>query len=308
MIANLRAEKSDRCIATTGLGSMVCDEVRDAADAYALGSLDAAEREALERHIEHCAECREFVERLTLATAALGLAAPLTAAPQALHARVMRQVENESSSAPSTGTLKRLFVPEAARPRDRFADQSDVGRDAKDGRVRWRWVQSIAAVLILFLFAACAVWIARLQTQVTRLQARSQTLQRAASDVDVQRSALMLLASEGSVRLEMQPMDPASGVTGAVVWNPDRHKCSILVSGLPSAGPDQTYHIWLVGNQRSWDSGELTTSGAGTAMRTLDLNSAYNQQGYQVVVSLQPRASSGGGDWQPVLKAWVGIQ
>jgi Anti-sigma-K factor rskA/Putative zinc-finger len=287
---------------------MNCDEVRDAADAYALGALDAADREELERHIEHCAECRDYVERLTLATSSLALAAPLTAAPAALHTRVMRQVEQESGSAQGAATLKRLIVPVQPPVGVPPANRSAAGRGASDGRVRWPWVQSIAAVLILLLFAASAVWIAKLQMQVSRLQARSQTLQRAASDVDLQRSALMLLASEGSVRLEMQPMDPASGVTGAVVWNPERHKCSILVSGLPAAAADQTYHIWLVGNQRSWDSGELTMSGSGAAMKTFDLNTVSNQQGYQVVVSLQPRSSSNGGDWQPVLKAWVGSQ
>jgi Anti-sigma-K factor rskA/Putative zinc-finger len=287
---------------------MDCDEVKEAADAYALGALDANEREALERHIEHCAGCRDYVERLTLAASSLALAAPLRAAPAALRSRVMRQVEIESGSAPGTTTLKRLFVPGQPPSGDPPARLPTTTSEKSDGRARWRWVQSIAAVLILFLFAACAIWIARLQMQVTRLQARSQTLQRAASDVDLQRSALMLLASEGSVRLEMQPMDPASGVTGAVVWNPERHKCSILVSGLPAAAPDQTYHIWLVGYQRSWDSGELAMSGSGAAMKTLDINTGSNQQGYQVVVSLQPRSSSNGGDWQPVLKAWVGSQ
>jgi hypothetical protein len=173
--------------------------------------------------------------------------------------------------------------------------------------MRWRWIQSAAAVLAVLLFAGCAVWIARLQTEVSRLQARSQALQRVASDFEGERTALLLLASEGSVRLEMQPSDPASGVSGAVIWNPDRHECSILISGLPSLPSDQTYHIWLVGNQHSWDSGEINASGTGTAMKTLDLNTMSNQRGYQVVVSLQPR-SKDGGNWQPVLKAWVGIQ
>jgi anti-sigma-K factor RskA len=284
---------------------MVCEEVRESADAYALGALDATEREALERHIEHCVECRELVEQLSLATSTLALAAPLTAAPKALHSQLMRQIAIESGPIPGTPTLKSLFASDQSISARSYgtAAHSSVG-----SRIRWRWVQSIAAVLTLLLFAACALWIARLQTQVSRLQARSQALQRAASDVDVQRSALMLLASEGSVRLEMQPMDPTSGVTGAVVWNPERHKCSILVSGLPAPGDDQTYHIWLVGNQHSWDSGELSTSGSGAAMKTLDLNPVSYQQGYQVVVSLQPRSSSNGGDWQPVLKAWVGIQ
>jgi hypothetical protein len=162
--------------------------------------------------------------------------------------------------------------------------------------------------MAVLLFIGCAVWIAGLQMQVTRLQARSQALQRVTTEFESQRSALLLLASEGSVRFEMQATEPNTGVAGAVIWNPDRHQCSILVSGLPAAAADQTYHIWLVGNQRSWDSGELSTSGTGTAEKTLDLNYMASQPGYQVVVSLQPRRSATGGSWQPILKAWVGIQ
>ena len=278
---------------------MRCEEVLESAEAYALGALDPAERD----------DCRDLVERTMLTTASLALAAPLFAAPRELRTRVFRQIQIDEES-PRSAPLKRLFVGEAGRgnPPRYQPSGSDFNSDhTAVTRRRWRWAQSVAAALAVLLFAGCALWIATLQSQVTKLQARSQALQRVTTEFEGQRSALLLLASEGSVRLEMQPADPASGVTGAVIWNPDRHKCSILVSGLPTASADQTYHIWLVGNQRSWDSGELNTSGTGTAERTLDLNTMSSQTGYQVVVSLQPR-SSGGGSWQPVLKAWVGIQ
>ncbi|HTE85559.1 MAG TPA: anti-sigma factor [Dehalococcoidia bacterium] len=290
---------------------MRCDEVLEAAEAYALGASDAAERDDLERHLEVCATCRDLVERTMLATASLALAAPLRPAPRLLRSRLLRQIELERESPLHTAPLKRLFAGEPGRDDPLRYQVSGTGHTANGraaSRRHWPWAQSLAAAVAVLLFAGCALWIARLQSQMSRLQARSQTLQRITTEFEGQRSALLLLASEGSVRLQMQPMDPSSGVTGAVIWNPDRHKCSILVSGLPAAAADQTYHIWLVGNQRSWDSGELSTSGTGTAERTLDLNTMSSQAGYQVVVSLQQRRSNDGGNWQPVLKAWVGIQ
>ena len=285
---------------------MQCDEVLEDAEAYAIGALEAAEREDLERHIGACAACRDLIERTELASASLALVAPLRPAPRELRVSLMHHIALDGESAARIAPLKRLFAGEGDLGSARQPTASG-GQRSRFGR-QWRWVQPVAASLAILLFAGCALWIARLQGEVSRLQARSQVLQRVTTEFEGQRSALLLLASEGSVRLEMQPMDPSTGVTGAVIWNPERHKCSILVSGLPDAAPDQTYHIWLVGNQRSWDGGELATSGTGTAERTLDLSYMASQPGYQVVVSLQPRRSAGGGSWQPVLKAWVGIQ
>jgi hypothetical protein len=285
---------------------MDCDEVNETLDAYALGALDGSEREQVERHLETCASCRASADRAVAAAAALGLAAPLLPAPGSLHARLMRQIEQARD--PASGgqsSLRRLMVraPQGRQARlRRFFPSS-----AREGRRQLAWLQPLAASVAVLLLLGAGVWIVRMQPQLNRLQARSQALQRGMADFEGQRAALMLLASEGTVRYEMQAANPGAGSAGAVIWNPDRHVCSVFVSGLPPAPAGQTYHVWLVGDHRSWDSGELATSPGGLAEKTIDLTSMSNDSGYEIVVSLDQRQGAGSA-WQPVLKAWVGIQ
>jgi anti-sigma factor RsiW len=288
-----------------GINSTKCEYVREASDAYAIGALDPAEREAIERHAEMCSACREFLEHATLVGASLALTAPLRPAPRELHARVMNQLDHEGGAASATAPIKRLLTGEHLNLN---SGSSWLPRPGPGHWPRsWRWLQPLAASAAVIAVIAGAAWIARLQSQIKTLQTQSRSLQRVANDFETQRSALMLLASDGTIRYDMQATDPGKGVSGAVIWNPDQHKCSVFVSGLPPAPPDQTYHVWLVGYQRSWDGGELSTSGNGTAQKTMDLNPMSSQSGYQVVVSLQQQRASSGA-WQPLLKAWVGIQ
>jgi hypothetical protein len=282
---------------------MDCDEVKDALDAYALGALDAGEREQVERHLETCAACRAESGHAAAAAAALGLAAPPHPAPRSLYTRILRQIEQDRGE---LQTPLRRFAVRSPRGRTSWLRPLFGAMDDR-GRRRLAWLQPLAASLAVLLLLGAGIWIVRMQTQINRLQARSQTMQRGLADFESQRAALMLLASEGTVRYDMQPSNPGGGLAGAVIWNPDRHVCSVFVSGLRPAPAGESYHVWLVGNYRSWDSGELITSPGGMAEKTIDLTSMSNEAGYQIVVSLQQHQSSGSA-WQPVLKAWVGIQ
>lgn len=283
---------------------MDCDEVRDSLDAYALGALDAGEREQVERHLETCPDCRAEAGRASAVASALALSAPVHAAPPELRARVMRQIEEQERDEPES-SLRRLVIhtpgPRTPRMRQLFSPPSSLGRRART------WLQPIAASIAILLLAGAGAWIVQMQRQINRLQARSQAMQRGLAEFEGQRAALMLLASEGTVRYDMQPANPASGLAGAVIWNPDRHVCSIFVSGLPPAPDGESYHVWLVGDHRSWDSGTLSASPEGVAEKTIDLSSMWADSGYQIVVSSQQHQSSGSA-WQPMLKAWVGIQ
>lgn len=284
---------------------MECEEVLEASDAYAIGALDPSDRDAIERHLEICPACRDAVERAILAVAYLGLSTPLRRAPRELHARLMHQIAHEEASPEPATAVRHLRESEVAghEPRATSLLAAPRWRSSRG----WRWLQPVAAALAILLLGGSAFWITHVQMQVNKLQARSQALQRIVSDFEGQRAALMLLASDGTVRYEMQATNPNAGMAGAVIWNPNRHVCSIFVSGLPAPPPGQSYHVLLVGNSHSWDSGVLSDSGEGTAEKTLDLNTMSNESGYQVVVSLQQHQGTGD-SWQPLLKAWVGIQ
>jgi anti-sigma-K factor RskA len=80
----------------------------DAAGAYLLDALEAQEKTAYEAHLATCAQCREDVEQLRVATDALPHSVDQYDAPPALKDRIMAIVESEAE-------LLRAAGPEADR-------------------------------------------------------------------------------------------------------------------------------------------------------------------------------------------------
>ncbi|MEX2464356.1 MAG: anti-sigma factor [Gaiellaceae bacterium] len=69
--------------------------IHELSAAYALDALDRAEGREFERHLAHCAECREHVAGFQEAGAALAHATPAPAPPPQLRDRVLRQARAE---------------------------------------------------------------------------------------------------------------------------------------------------------------------------------------------------------------------
>jgi anti-sigma-K factor RskA len=80
------------------------------AAAYALGALEPAEAEAFQRHLEHCAVCRDELVAYEEVVHALPMAAPQHTAPKSLRRRVLRAIEDQPQAvaAPRSRRLGRL--------------------------------------------------------------------------------------------------------------------------------------------------------------------------------------------------------
>ena len=72
------------------------DDLRDNAGPWVLGALDDDEAWRFSAHLDVCQSCRDEVERLRVAAAALPLAAPPVEPPPALKARLMNIVQAEA--------------------------------------------------------------------------------------------------------------------------------------------------------------------------------------------------------------------
>ena len=70
---------------------------REEVGAYLLGALTDLERQAFERHLEGCVECRDEVERLRLAAEALPQSVEQFQPPPSLKASLMEVVEREAA-------------------------------------------------------------------------------------------------------------------------------------------------------------------------------------------------------------------
>jgi len=72
---------------------------RDDVGAYLLGAMNDLERQAFERHLNGCSECRDEVERLRPAAEALPGSVEQLAPPPGLKARLMAEVEGDGAAA-----------------------------------------------------------------------------------------------------------------------------------------------------------------------------------------------------------------
>jgi anti-sigma factor RsiW len=64
-------------------GDMTCIELVEVVTDYLDGALPARDRVALERHLDECPYCREYVEQMRQTAAALGQTEPVKLSPAA---------------------------------------------------------------------------------------------------------------------------------------------------------------------------------------------------------------------------------
>lgn len=90
--------------------------------AYLLGALPELERQAFERHLERCGDCRSEVERLRPAAEALPRAAtPLTPPPR-LKTALMQVVEREAGAVDGQASEQAAAPPRRRGARPRLTD------------------------------------------------------------------------------------------------------------------------------------------------------------------------------------------
>jgi anti-sigma-K factor RskA len=106
----------------------------DAAGAYVLEAMPPDEREAFEAHLAACAACREEVEELRPAAAALPMASPPMLPPPELKGRIMAEVEREAA-----------LLAQAGEGADRVRPRRRVRLPLLSG---WRLAPVAAALLV----------------------------------------------------------------------------------------------------------------------------------------------------------------
>ena len=85
--------------------------------AYALGALEPAEAEALARHLETCAICRDELDSFRSVVDLLPMTVPAFEAPPALRGRVLRAIDAEPLAGERTVPRRRSWLPRwAPRP------------------------------------------------------------------------------------------------------------------------------------------------------------------------------------------------
>ncbi|HEU4871444.1 MAG TPA: anti-sigma factor [Pyrinomonadaceae bacterium] len=193
---------------------MVHEDYKEMIPARALSALDAAEAQALNEHLENCAECRKELDgwQATAATLALGTN-PAEPSPK-VRERLLDEVRKDLSE-PNV-------VPFRSTPRN-----------------LWSSFGSLGAMAAAVLFTVLIVGIVVLWRQNNAFR----------KELEQSREFVQLATSPGARVSELKGTAAAGGATATVAY--DSNGRAILVANkLPSLPQGKAYQLWfIVGNK-----------------------------------------------------------
>jgi anti-sigma-K factor RskA len=218
------------------------DELKADAAAYALGSLEPAERRAFEAHLAECVECADEVRSLQLVTGALAQSTPQRTPRPELRDRVLGSLGPTLHDKPSP---------------------------VQGGRIL-RWLP-LAASLVLTV--GVGLYAGGLQTRVADLEARLQEAIVAANAADRQvveartvavqaQSAMAVLAALDVARIDLAGQPAAPQARARALWSRDRGMV-FTVANLPPAPEGRVYQVWVVTADAPISAGLLMPDAGG---------------------------------------------
>jgi anti-sigma-K factor RskA len=200
------------------------DQFRELIEAYALGSLDQAERAALEAHLaSSCSECAAALAEARWLVTQLVYLAPSVEPSEMLRARLLQKVRAESAAAtaPAAAVLAKTLIP------------------------LWMW----AGVAALLLVTAYSTWnakqmgdkVAALNTQVSNAVEEREHLRQELTAV---KHEAIILTDPDSKKFMIWPSDKQMPKLEAA-WHPDM---GIYVTGqkVPMPGKNRVLQLWLI--------------------------------------------------------------
>lgn len=229
----------------------------DLIPAYALGALDASEREAFEAFLTNDTEAQKLLAEYQALTDSLILLTPAQPAPARLKDDLRKRLAAQRQFEPPKMTV--LPRPEIKQPR---SSRTLAG------------LLALAAMLVVILGA---VWLLTHDQQNMSPEALYE----------------MLSSQQGAISVAVVP-DAAQGqITGTLVAAPDGKQAVIRVSNLPALTADQTFQLWLINDQSSIQSGGLFHADQADKATYIVLPLKIPLQDYQAfAVSIEPAGGS----------------
>lgn len=236
-----------------------CDDVNDALAAYALGALDPDEHEAVERHLETCAQCRADLAPFAQVADSLAHVPPPAAPPPGLRSRLLTETQAPIQVATAT-----------PQPVDPIRPERAV-------LVLPRWVifpVAAAAVLLIAGVAVLAVLLAQIRDD--RNDAESAEYQLAA----------YLSAGGRATKLSEATTDGRYYGHGALVTAPDMPPI-VVVGGCSPTEKNRQYRVWVARGDDRTRVGELKVDSDGEGWIKYELSEpleSYDVIGITMVI------------------------
>jgi anti-sigma-K factor RskA len=194
-------------------------------DLYALGVVEGEERQAIEDHLQSCADCSRKLEEARGRIALLAFSVPQVAPNPRLKERLMAHV----------GGMAPRFEPQ---------EQPPQAVPEKTSIFASRWWAAILTPLVFGLATATVVlWVDNedLQRQVRSLRASAQEQQ---NELATARGVINAAAEVDTMAVNLVPPPNVSG-RGMVRYN-ERHGMVMLNATLAPLPPEKTYQLWMV--------------------------------------------------------------
>lgn len=253
-----------------------CEQLRDQYEAYALGALEGAERDEIERHLaRNCPVCTQGVAEARWVVAQLSYLSPDAAPPPALRYRIISEASPASSAHP---TPAQSWVP------------------------AWAW--AIAAALVaMTIFSTYQNH--RADRELTALRQQIQTAESQGQQLETERAhyvmATEILMAQDAKPVKMMPQKPDMPMFHAVC----SQKMGVLVMAhnVPQLPSTMTLQLWAVSKQgKPMSLGMFRPDQSGEAMMVMP-SSADMSQIAALAISEEPS----GGSLEPTsAPVWVG--
>ena len=242
---------------------MDCNRAEELFGAYILGALDSTQRGAMESHLETCEHCGARLRSEGETVAALALAAPQLAVPDAVKQRLFMRVDADlARQRPAVGWYPRLAAALGA-----------LGRSSVSLRVPYGSTAVASALVLVVIFTG--VWFNGRLNDVSRdaedLSQRAETadareeemLREFRSQRYALYEALRMSASPGSTVNLLSGTDRSSKAHGMMMVSSTGAEGFLLVVNLPPLPSDRVYQVWLVSEGRKYSSKSFTVDSSG---------------------------------------------
>ncbi|HEX5070975.1 MAG TPA: anti-sigma factor [Vicinamibacterales bacterium] len=238
---------------------MTHDELRDSLPAFALGTLDADERQAVVAHLATCEACAAELAELERLVMGIGLdAAPVTP-PPGLKARVMNRVAREQQT-PAPAPAPVPFVPSQPR-HDRPASSSSMMRLALAASALVAIAASFYAQSLRSEIRALRETVAAGSAEANSLRTEVLTLRKNWADVT---RAMNVLKAPDMLKVDLKGQETMPGAAGRAFWSRTAG-LMFTADGLPALRAGQVYQLWTITGTTATGAGTFTPDAQGAA-------------------------------------------
>jgi anti-sigma-K factor RskA len=189
---------------------MVHEEYKEMIPARALSALDAAEAQALNKHLENCAECRIELEEWQATATTLALTSDAVEPSPAVRERILSEVRKDLESP--------QVLPFRATPRNIWNSFGSLG--------------AMAAVVLLtaLIVGLIVLW------QQNRLMKY---------ELAQSKEFVELVTTPGARVRELKGMDLATGATASLAYDQNGH-AMLMANKLPRTPRGKAYQLWFI--------------------------------------------------------------